>query len=173
MIGMENLLECDGKRFACKIYGTEVTGIITVEDGKVYLCQNVRDGIGCLDKKGYSCSWAVEDGSARELSSHGVIDFRLYPLTRSEVDSYKDWQVRERLTEGSIILTVIFRSGELVVCKNEDGNASGPFTCDELYNSGFRLVPEDLEEDTPVEVTLEEIAAWKGIPVDKLKIIKA
>lgn len=170
---MENLLNCDGKRYACKIYGTEVTGIITVEDGKVYLCQNEKSGCACRNMRGYSCSWAVEDGSHSVLSSYGVTDFRLRPLTQSEVDSYKDWQVGDQMTEGSTILTVIFRSGELVVCKNEDGNASGPFTCDELYNSGFRLVPEELEEDTPVEVTLEEIAAWKGIPVDKLKIIKA
>ena len=51
---MENLLNCDGKRFACEIYGIEVTGIITVEDGQVYLCQNEKSGGACRDKKGYS-----------------------------------------------------------------------------------------------------------------------
>lgn len=75
------------------------------------------------------------------------------------------------MTEGSTILSVIFRSGELIVCKNEDGNASGPFTCDELYNSGFRFVLEAVEDFAQVEVTLEEIAVWKGVPVDKLKIV--
>lgn len=168
---MENLLECDGKRFACKIYGTEVTGIITVEDGKVYLCQNVRDGIGCLDKKGYSCSWAVEDGSARELSSHGVIDFRLYPLTRSEVDSYKDWQVGDQITDGSNTFEVIFRSGKLVICEDSDGHATSNYTCDELYAIGFRLVPEDAEDSVPVEVALEEIAAWKGVDAGQIRIV--
>lgn len=170
---MENLLECDGKRFACKIEGIEVTGMLTVEDGRVYLCQNEKDGIGCLDRKGYFYGWVVDDGSAQALSSHDVTDFRLHPLTRSEVDSYKDWQVGDKVTDGSASLEVIFRSGKVVICEDSEGHASGPFTCDELYAKGFRLVPEDEEDFDTVEVTLEEIAAWRGVPVDKLKLVKA
>lgn len=94
MIGMENLLNCDGKWYACKINGIEVSGRITVEGGTVYLCQNEQNGHGCENKRGYKYSWFVSHGSQKDLSRYGVTNFRLYPLTRSEVDSYKDWQVR-------------------------------------------------------------------------------
>lgn len=164
-------MECDGKRFACKINGTEVSGMITVEHNEVYLCQNEREGNGCENKRGYKYSWSVEDGHPDRLSFNKVTDFRLYPLTRSEFDAYKDWQVGDQMTDGSTILSVIFRSGELVVCKGENGKASTNYTCDELYDSGFRLVPEDMEDSVPVEVTLEEIAAWKGVDAGQIRIV--
>ena len=73
---------------------------------------------------------------------------------------------------GSNIWEVIFRSGELVVCKRENGNATYNFTCDELYTSGFRLVYEPDPESEIVEVTMDEIAKMKGIPVERLHIKK-
>ena len=168
---MKNLLECDGKRFACKINGTEVSGMITVEEGEVYLCQNEREGNDCENKRGYKYSWAVDDGHPDRLSFNKVTDFRLCPLTRSEVDAYKDWQVGDKMTDGSAPLEVIFRSGKLVICENSEGNATGNYTCDELYADGFRLVPEDVEDSAPVEVTLEEIAAWKGVDAGQIRIV--
>ena len=35
---MENLLNCDGRKFSAKIRGTYVEGLIRVEDGRAYLC---------------------------------------------------------------------------------------------------------------------------------------
>ena len=145
--------------------------MLTVEDGRVYLCQNEKDGIGCLDRKGYFYGWVVDDGSAQALSSHDVTDFRLHPLTRSEFDAYKDWQIGDQMTDGSASLEVIFRSGKLVICEDSEGHASGPFTCDELYADGFRLVPEDVKDSAPVYVTLEEIAARVGVSVDRIRIV--
>ncbi len=168
---MKNLLECDGKRFACKIDGTEVIGRITVEHNEVYLCQNEKKGGDCRNKRGYSYSWVVDDGSQSGLSRYCVTDFRLYPLTRSEFDAYKYWQVGDQMTDGSASLEVIFRSGKVVICEDSEGHASGPFTCDELYADGFRLVSEDMEDSAPVEVTLEEIAAWKGVDAGQIRIV--
>lgn len=167
---MKKLLECDGKRFACKINGTEVIGRITVEEGKVYLCQNEREGNDCENKRGYRYSWNVDDGHPDRLSFNKVTDFRLYPITRSEVDAYKDWQVGDQMKYGSTILSVIFRSGKVVICESCD-HAVGPCTCDELYSNGFRLVPEDMEDSAPVDVTLEEIAAWKGVDAGQIRIV--
>lgn len=167
---MKNLLECDGKRFACKIDGTEVIGRITVEHNEVYLCQNEQEGNDCENKRGYRYSWAVDDGHPDRLLFNKVTDFRLYPLTRSEVNAYKDWQVGDKVTDGFYILSVIFRSGELIVCKNVEGRATGNYTCDEFYADGFRLVPEDEEDSAPVEVTLDEIAAWKGVDAGQIRI---
>lgn len=168
---MKKLLECDGKRFACKINGTEVIGRITVEEGKVYLCQNEKYGADCKNKRGYKYSWGVEDGHPAQLSLNRVTDFRLYPFTRSEFDSYKDWQVGDQMTDGSASLEVIFRSGKLVICEDSEGHATGNYTCDELYADGFRLVPEDVEDYSPVEITLEEIAAFMGMDAGQIRIV--
>lgn len=97
---MENLLKCDGRRFICMIENVVTSGIITVEGGMVYLCQDKKNGCACRDKKGYSYSWCVYDGSVTSLSSYNVTNFRLYPLTRQEVDAFKDWLVGDKLTDG-------------------------------------------------------------------------
>lgn len=168
---MENLLSCNGRKFTAKIQGVDVTGRIRVEDGSVYLCQDVKDGEDCADKLGYNFIWKVGDGSAEILAFNNFTDFRLHPITAKEIKAYKDWQVGDKLAEGCFTIEVIFRSGELVVCKNEDGEATGVYTCNELYGRGFRLVAEPEEEDI-VEVTMDEIAKLKGVPVERLHIKK-
>lgn len=53
---MENLLQCKGKKFKANIYNIPVEGRIQVEEGSIYLCQNVKDGADCEDKLGFKCS---------------------------------------------------------------------------------------------------------------------
>ena len=143
---MEDLLGCDGRRFTCKINGVPAIGVITVELNEVYLCQNAVQGLPCINLRGYKYSWAVCDGVLGNLAFFKVTDFQLRPSTKSELDSYKDWQVGDKVTDGSAILSVIFRSGELVVLKGPEGCASGNYTCDELYASGYRLIYDDENE---------------------------
>lgn len=93
-------------------------------------------------------------------------------MTAAEIEAYKDWQVGDKVTDGIRAWEVIFRSGELVVCKNECDQATSNYTCDELYNSGCRLVADPEPEDETVELTMDEIAEKVGIPVEKLRIKK-
>lgn len=168
-IVMDNLLNCKGRKFKCTIASTDVEGKIQVENGTVYLCQNKRDGGSCKDKLGYKYSWYVCSGSTNDLKDSSVTDFKLIFMTKEEIENYKDWQVGDKITlydgsEGEII----FRSGKLVIFEEED-KASGNYTIDELYDRGWRLDVEP-EEETFVEMTMEEIAKLKGIPVEKLRI---
>ena len=99
-------------------------------------------------------------------------------MTQKDIDEYKDWQVGDvvkLLDEYEIGFDepheVIFRSGELVVLKNKDGEASENYTCDQLHKYGFRLVPPKIEEDEEgVTLTKKEITEKFGIPVDKIHI---
>lgn len=68
----ENLLDCDGKRFSCKIEGVYSEGVITVEYGKVYLCQNQKQGYECINKKGYYCSWSVIKGRKEDFEDDDI-----------------------------------------------------------------------------------------------------
>lgn len=169
---MENILQCKGKKFKANIYNIPVEGRIQVEEGSIYLCQNVKDGADCEDKLGFKCSWHIEDGSEMALIKNNVSNLCIHPSTKEEAESFKDWQVGDKLVYESNTWEVIFRSGELVVCKRENGNVPYNFTCDELYTLGFRLVYEPDPETEIVEVTMDEIAKMKGIPVERLHIKK-
>lgn len=173
---MKNLLNCRGRQFRCKIYGELAEGKIQVEHGRVYLCQNVMNGGECEDKFGYLYSWNVLSGSKEDFEKWviSVSDFRLLPMSAEEIEEYKDWQVGDKITKGRDVFEVIFRSGEVVILKNNDGLAEGPFTCDEIYNDGCRLVAEPApESDDSVEVSMAEVAEKLGVPVEKLRIKKS
>lgn len=169
---MENLLQCKGKKFKANIHNIPVEGRIQVEKRSIYLCQDVSNGSSCKDKLGFKYSWYIGDGSEMALTKNDVSNLCIRPSTKEEAESFKDWQEGDKLVSGSNIWEVIFRSGELVVCKRENGNATYNFTCDELYTSGFRLVYEPDPESEIVEVTMDEIAKMKGIPVERLHIKK-
>ena len=177
---MENLLKCDGRRFRCKIRETPAEGRIRVENGNVYLCQNEMDGAQARDKYGYKYSWSVLSGSNKGLTYSDVSDFVLIPSTPDEIESYKDWQVGDKVCckEGIVISPfslhgeIIFRCGELVVRKFND-RAPYVFTCNELYKRGYRLDIEPLsEEEKTVEISMDEIAEKWGISKDQLRIKK-
>lgn len=150
---MKNLLKCDGRRFRCKIQGTPIEGRIRVEYGDVYLCQNKMDGLEARNKYGYQYSWNVSSGLDESLACDHVSDFVLIPSTPDEIESYKDWQVGDKIRCGADVASltlglygeIIFRSGELVVAKFRDC-ASPNFTCDDLHRVGYRLDIEPLSE---------------------------
>lgn len=90
---MNNLLNCNGRRFSANIAGTETSGKIRVEDGSVYLCQNDKRGAPCADKLDFKFSWTVGEGTPEKLVENSVTDFKLAPMTAEEIEAYKDWQV--------------------------------------------------------------------------------
>ena len=177
---MENLLKCDGRRFRCKIKETPVKGRIRVENGNVYLCQNKQEGVEAKCRFGYKYSWDVSSGSDKHLAYNDVSDIVLIPSTPDEIESYKDWQVGDKVyCKEDIVIPplslygeIIFRSGELVVPKFND-RAPYVFTCNELYKRGYRLDIEPLsEEEKTVEISMDEIAEKWGISKDQLRIKK-
>lgn len=175
---MENLLSCDGRRFRCKIDGTLATGIIRVADGRVYLFQNEKGRPICIDKREYKYAWGVRSGTKADFADPNIMvtDFRLIPITAEEIEAYKDWQVGDRLRKkdgSSRTIEVIFRCRELVVGKFIDtGRALTNYTCDELYEDGFRLIVDPAPEEEIVEVTMDEIAEKMGVPVERLRVKK-
>lgn len=177
---MENLLNCNRMHFYAEIDATPVNGKIRVENGKVYLCQNKVPGVYCTNRYGYRYSLCVESGYMSDLKFNNVYNFTLINLTQKDIDEYKDWQVGDVVElldeyekEFDELHEVIFRSGELVVLKSKDGEATGNYTCDQLHKYGFRLVPPKIEEDEEeVILTKEEIAEKFGLPVDKIRVKK-
>jgi hypothetical protein len=138
------------------------------------------DGAEADDKYGYKYSWNVSSGSKEYLAYNHISDFVLIPSTPDEIESYKDWQVGDKIRcdAGVASLTlglygeIIFRCGELVVAKFRDC-ASPNFTCDDLHRVGYRLDIETLsEEEKTIEISMDEIAEKWGISKDQLRIKK-
>jgi hypothetical protein len=76
---MEDLQQCDGRRFSAIINGIKCEGRISVERGIVYLCQNKKDGNRCRNSKGYDYSWNCNSGTIDALKNVHVSDFKLFP----------------------------------------------------------------------------------------------
>ena len=144
---MENLLNCKGKRFECKICATPVEGRIQVEENKVFLCQNIKIGGKATDTLGYKYSWYVNTGRKRDLDDNKVTNFRIINMTKEEIENYKDWQVGDKIINinSGAKGEIIFRSGELVVFKRINDTSSTNYTVNELYKTDWRLdvEPED------------------------------
>ena len=165
-----NLSNKKGWEFECKISGTPAKGKIQIEKNRIYLCQNEKDGDYVSDKLGYRYSWCIDAGDERGFNINSITDFK---LIIPHPEKYKDWQVGDKLSWNRDIYQVIFRSEELVICKNiEDNCSTGNYTCDELFDKGGRLIVE--EEENPeikiTELTLEEVAVLAKIPVEQLRI---
>ena len=114
----------------------DATGYIEqVKDGWVHLVDDEDEGFIPL--------W--HDGKMDE----DIIDLEIIPR---DPETYMDWQVGDKVTcpdekwNNIATLEVIFRSGELVICKNEDGDISGGYTCSQLFRLGYRLVLTDIEK---------------------------
>lgn len=164
---MENLFKCNGRRFRAKINGAECVGRIRVEYGRVFL-----DG---KDKLGFNYYWGVGDGCEYSLSANNVTDLQLLGMTATEIDAYKDWQVGDKVSrpdvDGPDVMEVILRNDKVVICEDAEERAA-VFTCNELYNEGYRLVADPEPDDDTVELTLDQIADKFGIETDKLRIKK-
>ena len=104
---MENLLQCKGKKFKANIHNIPVEGRIQVEKGSIYLCQDVSNGSSCEDKLGFKYSWHIGDGSEVALTKNDVSNLCIRPSTKEEAESFKDWQVGDKLVSGSNIWEVI------------------------------------------------------------------
>ena len=156
-----DLTKCRGLAFKAKISGKECEGRIQVEHSCVYLCQNIIDGAMRKDSLGFQYSWQIPNGSKEAIEANSVIDFEIIPR---DPETYRDWQVGDNVLNYNIRIAkdaakeVIFRSGELVICKNTKNAIGGAYTCDELYQLGFRLVLTDIERQIIEE---KKKAEWK------------
>lgn len=53
------LMKMNGKQVKCIIEKEEILGIISIEDGLVFVCQDTFRGTPCTDRKGKKCSWLI------------------------------------------------------------------------------------------------------------------
>lgn len=88
---IKDLLDKDGWEFEAMLDGKYAVGKITIEDNKVFLCQNVFDGDSCGDRKGFKYSYSVVQGHL-----DGKYTFSNFKLINSAQEAIKNnnWYIR-------------------------------------------------------------------------------
>lgn len=78
-----------GKKISCTIEGKTVEeALITWDNSRYFLLQNVKEGLSADDKKGYLYSWSVKNGSSYMIKDNKV---RNIILLEPIVASYELW----------------------------------------------------------------------------------
>lgn len=131
-----DLTKCVNCRFRAKVDGKEIEGRIAVAGDYLQFFYNHGD------------IYSVLISYYRE---HGVDCFDVFEIVPRDPETYRDWQVGDSATvpnekrNDSAYKEIIFRSGELVICKDGNGDISGGYTCGQLHRLGYRLALTDIE----------------------------
>ena len=129
-----DLTKCSNCRFRAEISNSgPVSGRIVVEKG-VYLVDENGDYIGLL---------SLDGEEIMSMSGCGISDFEIVPR---DPETYKDWQVGDIIWdshESGDNGRIIFRSGDFVAA---DIDGCRCYTCEELFDDGYRLVLTDIEQ---------------------------
>ena len=147
----EFLRNCHGLRFRATICDEPQEGVIKVTSEGVILCYGEED-------PGYLVTFGRRDSLSFSEQTFNILpdDFEVDPR---DPESYKDWQVGDKILDScNKPFEVIFRYGEMMIFKESDGTAHSPFTCEEVFTRGYRLVLTDIEKQI-IEET--EKAGWE------------
>ena len=149
----EFLKKCNGLRFRATVLTEQVEGIVKADDSPIVLCYG-KETLGNPDYFTRSKRVYLGDAQRFELV-YG--DLEIIPR---DPETYKDWQVGDKMKNSYYkVREVIFRCGEAVFCKNlANGEAIGPFTCEDLFRYNYRLILTDIEKQIIEE---NKKAEWK------------
>ena len=161
----ELLRKCHGLRFRATIANKPQEGIIKVTSEAVILCYGQED-------PGYLVTFGRREvlSFSKETSAILPGDFEIVPR---DPETYKDWQVGDKIIRNDRENTVIFRCGEVVLYKDHNNKCCAcPYTCEELFGKGYRLVLTDIEQQIIEErKVVEDIEPEDNEPADVQKMI--
>ena len=134
-----------GMRISCKIQDTVIDdGVIQKEDNDYYICQNSRQGLVCIDKLGYSCSWIIFKGTKEDLVDGQITDLVIKDFEIKYVN------VGDKVDCGLGKQKVLGVCGEIIFLSyaNDFDTLNGGYTAKILEKTGYKTVfNEDISED--------------------------
>jgi len=168
-----------GMRVKLKIESVEITDakVYVVNDCKIYICQNKRDGSISPDKLGYDYSWVVNGGN---IEDHETFN------GHQDITNLEILDTMENITAGTVLVKKDNIEQDYLIVggvfTNEEGVES-VLTFD-AYDESFDKNSVPLENikanyyvkgEIPAEahikeVTIEEVAKAMGVPVETLRI---
>ena len=147
-----DLTKCNNCRFKAVVDGKEVTG--RIEKSKTGFLLTGDDVFGCVVSY---LELATMRGGTDPITDDGnfrISDFEIVPR---DPEAYRDWQVGDTIEYSDNYSTgrIIFRGGDFVAADIE--GTCNCYTCDELFNEGYRLVLTDIEN----QIIEKKKAEWK------------
>ena len=127
-----DLTKCVNCRFRAKVDGKEVEGRIAVDGDYLRFFYNNGD------------IYSIHIPCYQE---HGKVDyFDDFEIVPRNPQRYQDWQLWDTIEYSDNYSTgrIIFRGGDFVAADIE--GTCNYYTCDELFNEGYRLVLTDIEQ---------------------------
>lgn len=138
--------------------GVEGVGKIIIEDSEMYMLSNdpEMDGSDAKNKHGYKFSWSIDQDD---------IDDGAYSIKLS--DGFQEGSI---LTLDGESFKVLVRINDcILLSEGEDFEETKTwFTIAELKAAGYK----SKQDDSVIELTLEDIAKMKGVDVTRIKIKK-
>lgn len=165
-IDYETLRRCNNCRFEAKNADEPVYGDIHVMNSGEIAFFYSPEGVATEQRLFPSCNGHryIEYAGREKFEFFFSLKFSDFKITPRNPETYQDWQVGDELTDKSHdgVYTVVFRCGEVVLYKYRVGDsryliASLPYTCEELFDKGYRLVLTDIE----TQIVEEEKAVAK------------
>lgn len=142
----EFLRKCHGLRFKASRYEKDIAGVISVGRDEIFLCYG-EEVLSSADYFHRSCCTTIT--SDYSFDAAGISDLEIVPRDPA---TYKDWQVGDVFEKETERYVIIFRCGEVVLYKDRNNRCSAcPYTCEELYDKGSRLVLTDVEKQLITE----------------------
>ena len=123
------------------------TGYIKVIPGGITLCYGEKCNNPAFFNRYRTCTFSKS--TMRILPE----DFTIIPR---DPKSYIDFQAGDLLSFNKDRILIEFRMGRVVIGIDDDGNATMPYTCNELFDKGYRLMLTEIEDKIKKEEKSEE-----------------
>ena len=148
-IDYETLRRCNNCRFEAKNADEPVYGDIHVlNSGEIAFFYSPEDA--ATEQRlfpSYNGHRYVEYAGREKFEVFFSLKFSDFKIIPRNPETYQDWQVGDKIIRNDIENTVIFRCGEVVLYKDHDNKCCAcPYTCEELFDKGYRLVLTDVEK---------------------------
>lgn len=136
----EFLRECHGLRFQATIQGTMQKGIVKADVDGIILCfgKERPSNLGIFGKEEFII---FSKNNIKTIPK----DFKIIPRNPK---TYKDWQVGDRIIREGLEGKIAFRFGDIIVPLYKDTGKTGVvYSCNEFFDTGFRLILTDVEKN--------------------------
>lgn len=146
-----------GQYFTALIGKKPVKGRVSIENGNIFLCQNVLNGAECKNKQGMSYSYYVGGDSSRNTIASGyggITNFRI--VTAAQYKAFKESVTKEKK------LPVVKRLGRHFGFDVEKKNSVYVFGCGAVKLTG-KQIKDFIEISSLPEAKLKNFSKVKDI----------
>lgn len=169
-------------RYTARINGDKVEGLVSVDKGGIHICQNICNGHDADDKLGFRFSYWIGNQIEDIPVVSNVSNLTIYlpeEKLKQVLSGMKVIVEDTKLNVGDVIdlygseytIDAVFPNSYIII--NSDSGVAILYSHREFVNNGATLLSKikpdtfKLEEETIVELTIEDISNGKGIGVPK------